>query len=427
MTLRRTLSGVLLSGLLAGASSACGTTLDSLGTDHGASGGNAGTSGSGGMPALLGPVTGPSSYPNTFRTLLNKSDSEITNKVKAGFDQLFHGSATDQPIYYEMGDDRALIYDVLHDDVRSEGIGLAMLITVELDKKEEFDRLWNYAKATLEQTSGPAQGYFTSFCDEGKQGPACFDPYGMQQFALALLFAHGRWHSSASAPYASDASTLLDLLQNKEQLNGGVVDGIGSAFDPTTRLVREEPTAAAAGYTRSALEMPASYALWAQATGNGFWSDAANAAREHLLAAADPTTGFAPMRSYFDGTPVPNSPGFTAQAYRTHLNLAMDALWGSPSADQTALADRVLAFFSMQGLDKYGGTFTLDGTPLDNNRAQALVAANGALAVAASRSSRADFVNAVWTQAIPSGDNRYYDGLFYLMSLLALSGQLRVY
>jgi len=175
------------------------------------------------------------------------------------------------------------------------------------------------------------------------------------------------------------------------------------------------------------LEMPASYALWAQATGNSFWSDAASAARTHILAAADATTGFAPMRSYFDGTPVPDSPGFTAQAYRTHLNLAMDALWGSPSADQIALADRMLAFFTKQGLDKYGGTFALDGTPIDTNRAQALVAANGALAVASSRANRADFVNAVWTQAIPSGDNRYYDGLFYLMSLLTLSGQLRVY
>jgi oligosaccharide reducing-end xylanase len=251
---------------------------------------------------------------------------------------------------------------------------------------------------------------------------------------LALIFAHNRWQSSGAHPYASDALSLLDVLQNKERDNGGVVEGIGSAFDATTHLVREEPILTAAGYTRSALEMPASYELWAQATGNAFWRDAALAARTHLAAAADDTTGLWPIRSYFDGSPVPDSPEplFTGQAYRTHLNLAIDALWGTAGAGETDVADRVLRFFaveaaSAQGFDKYGRTFTLDGTAIDTSPSEALIAVNGALAVASSRADRFAFVDAVWAQPIPSGDNRYYDGLLYLMSLLVLSGELRVY
>ncbi|HET7542853.1 MAG TPA: hypothetical protein VFK05_23435 [Polyangiaceae bacterium] len=58
-----------------------------------------------------------------------------------------------------------------------------------------------------------------------------------------------------------------------------------------------------------------------------------------------------------------------------------------------------------------------------------MVSVNGALAVAvpASNAHRTAFVQAVWDQRIPMGQNRYYEGLLYLMSLLILSGQLQVY
>jgi len=417
MTLRRVLGGVLLGTVLVSTLVGCGSTLDSLGTDDE-------------LPTTLSPVTKPASYPNTFRTLAGKSESEISSKIDDAFNQLF-GDVPDQAIYLPRGDDLAAIYDVFHVTARTEGMGLGMLIAVELDKQEVFDRLWTYAKSMQREASGPAQGYFNSFCGEGPQndrGTPCFDIYGMQQFVLALIFANNRWQSTAAQPYASDALALLDVLQNKELESAAAMSNIVSAFDPTTHLVREEPVRAAAGYTRSSLEMPAAYELWGQATGNAFWSEAADAARTHLVAAADATTGLWPIRSYFDGSPVPDLPvpAFTGQAYRTHLNLAIDALWGTAGADETDVADRVLGFFAAQP-DKHGGTFTLDGAPIDGNPSQALIAVNGALAVASSRADRLAFVNAVWAQAIPSNETRYYDGLLYLMSLLTLSGQLRVY
>jgi oligosaccharide reducing-end xylanase len=396
----------------------CGGTLDSLGADPSAN------ADSGATPQPLQALSGPSGYRNAFAELLGKSDADINAKLDSAFAALFHGDPATQAIYFSVGTNQAYVEDVLHGDVRSEGSGVLMLIAVELDKQDEFDRLWAYAKTTLEVQSGPAEGYFNSFCDDATP---CIDPYGMEQFVTALLFANDRWGNGGAVPYAKDASTLLDLLQNKERENGGASSGTTSAFDEATSLVREQPTVATAGYTRSALEIPAMYELWAEASGNAFWSAAASAARAHLVASADPITGLWPMRSYFDGSPVPNFDTYSPQAYRTPINLALDALWGTGTPDGTAIANRLLAFFTSQGLANYGTTFTLDGATLDPSREQGLVAVNGALAVAATAANRADFVNAVWAMPIPTGEARYYDGILYLLSLLVLSGECHVY
>lgn len=415
-------------GLLVG----CSGTLDSLGGASLDAGSNAGSSGDPGMShagssgALMAPLplTAPATYPSAFRDLLGKTDAEVRNKVNAAFTQLFHGDPDTQAIYVPVGADQAYIHDVYHDDIRSEGIAVCMLVSVELDKREEFDRLWTYAQAKLEQTTGPSSGYFKSTCDDTTQ---CLDPYGMQQFVTALLFAHGRWGSSPATPYGSQALSLLALLKDKEADNGGVVNNVTSVFDTSTALVREQPTVASAGYTRSSIQMPGAYELWAQASGDPFWSRAAAAGRAILIASSHPSTGLWPQRSYFDGSPVNGFDAFRSQAFRSQLNLALDAAWGNGSTAQVAVADRLLGFFTKQGLNTYGSAFSIDGTVLDSAREAALVSANGALAGAATAANRSAFVNAVWLQPIPSGTIRYYDGIIYLMSVLVLSGQFRIY
>lgn len=426
MTFRRALRSVLFGAGLAGALGGCsGSSLDSLGRDADAR-----------VPSALQPVSHSKGYVNVFGEVLGKSDKDITAKLESAFQQLFHGSL-EQSIFRvdQDGPGKSSIVDVLHDDVRAEGIGLAMLITVELNKKQEFDELWLFTKYAAHKklfvTSGPAAGYFESNCGEDMV-VLCYDVYGMQHFALALMFAHARWGSTADMPYEKDALELLDVLKNKEAENGGVVNGIGSAFSAEEFLVREDPMLADAGFTtRSSLQMPAAYWYWGKATGMPFWSSVEKASRTLLVNAADPTTGLWPMRSYFDGTPVTGSPGFTQQAYRTQLNLALDALWGSATRDQTELAGRLATFFGSsksQGNDSYGSTFDTDGTVRDASPARALISVNGTLAVSAPSSIYGNaLAQAVWDQPIPSGENRYYEGLMYLMSVLILSGKMQVY
>jgi oligosaccharide reducing-end xylanase len=52
-------------------------------------------------------------------------------------------------------------------------------------------------------------------------------------------------------------------------------------------------------------------------------------------------------------------------------------------------------------------------------------AAVGSLAAPESPTSKA-FVDALWNMPVPSGEQRYYDGMLYLMSLMHASGNFRI-
>lgn len=414
----RAASRVFVSCALCATLGACGTTVDSLGHD--------GASGAG---PELAPLTGPSTYPNAFRDVLGKSDAEIQAKLAQAFERLFHGDPALEAIYYPVGADQAYIRDTLHDDIRTEGIGWAMLIAVELDRRVEFDRLWRYARAALEYVTGPRRGYFASSCD-GASGPvACVDPFGHQQFVMALLFAHGRWGSATGAiDYGAAVRELIAVMREKEAENGGVVDGVTNLFDAGTKLVFDVPDVSASGVTRPSIEMPAYYELWAQATGDAFWRDAAASARAHLRMSAHPATGLWPVRARFDGTPLPGWDAFLDEAYRVQLNLVLDQIWTGGETWQLEASDRLLAFFSGQGIDAYGKSYTLDGsTCLDCSREPSLIAVNGSTALFARVPDRALYIDAVWTLEPPSALPRYYAGLLHLLSLLVLSGEFRVY
>src|SRR5690348_4594366 len=75
------------------------------------------------------------------------SKADCEKKIDAAFAQLFHGDPATQAIYYPAGSNTngplAYLTDIGHNDVRTEGLSYGMIIAVELDKKEEFNALWN--------------------------------------------------------------------------------------------------------------------------------------------------------------------------------------------------------------------------------------------------------------------------------------------
>jgi oligosaccharide reducing-end xylanase len=406
--------------------SACGSTLDSIGCgerNHGFDGGD--FEGSLG----LGPLSGPAAYPNAFRDLLGKNDSDIAAKIASTFAQLFHGNPSNEAIFVPTGTDQAYILDVLHDEIRSEGIGLGMLISVQLDKRDEFDRLWRYARSVQVQ-SGPGQGYFPSYCDDGRDNDiSCYDPYGLQQIATALLLARGRWRGvPGSIDYGQAASLLLDVIRNKEAYNCGAANVITPAFDSKSKLPYGMPIQASANISRPSIVMPAYYALWHQATGDEFWSQAADAARTYWRASAHPTTGLVPQRAAFDGTATAGFENFTSEGERTFFNMALDRVWSGGQPWLIDESNRVLRFFSGEGISNYGQSYSLDGkNEINSIHDIALVAANGTLALISTNDDRNAFVDAVWDLPVPGGQPRYYTGIQLLLSLLILSGQMRVY
>ncbi len=413
---------VLLAGVLL-VFAACRSTLDSLGCKEV----NFNLDASGApSPLRLASLVGPASYPNAFRDLLGKSETEIADRVNRAYEQLFRGDPETESIFVADGPERAIIRDVYHDQVRTEGLGLGLLISVSLDKRDDFDRIWRYSKS-IQVTTGLAQGYFPSYCGEASE--SCFDPFGMQQMVTALLLARGRWQASpGDIDYEFEAASLLDVVRNKGLYNCGFADEVTALFDAQDKLPYDMPIPASLGKSRPSIVMPGYYDLWYQATGDRFWSQAAEAARAHLQASAHPTTGLVPWRATFDGTPVPGSDVFNSECLRTFLNMAIDGIWSGRTSWLVAHSNRVLQFFNSKGMDTYGHMYTLDGAPLQSFHDRALVAANGALAVIATSELQRDFVNAAWNLGMPStGSSRYYSGLMHMLSLLILSGQLRVY
>jgi oligosaccharide reducing-end xylanase len=421
---RGRLAAVVLAVAGAFAIAGCHETTDSLGY-QGADGG-----------LTLHPLHGPATYPNVLVDVLGMSESTVSGAVTNAFNTLFHGDPTKYAIYSTVGTDQAMIVDTLHgNDVRTEGMGLGMLICVELMKRDEFDRLWRYSKANLQIQSGPNKGYFQSDCDGTAGNIPCLDPYGMEEYVMALIFAHDQWGGMLQdIDYGADALALLDVMRHKEDQNGGIVYGdagsvgVTNVFDQTTALAYDIPDTSAAGNTRPAIPKPAYYDLWAQAIADPFWTRAAGAARAYWQRAANPTTGFLPTRATFDGFPVPGSSTYEPSAYRAQVNMAFDWVWsgGSASAWEVKEANTLLAFLSSQGINTYGKIYTLGGQVVDSTRDMGAIAINGMTAMVSSAPDRAAYMQATWNNQSPMGDGRYFVGLFELVSLMVLGGMMHV-
>ncbi len=95
------------------------------------------------------------------------SRAEVAARIEAAFQQLFHGDSATQAVYYAAGANRngplAYLTDINNRDVRSEGMSYGMMIAVQLDKKAEFDALWNWSKTYMyhDDPAHPSYGFFS--------------------------------------------------------------------------------------------------------------------------------------------------------------------------------------------------------------------------------------------------------------------------
>ena len=97
-------------------------------------------------PALrAGSTSGTQPARNLFAELLGKSEAELDAKINAAWGHFFQGELENQRLYYPVGPDLAYIADVGSNDVRSEGMSYGMMLAVQLNKRDEFNRLWRWA------------------------------------------------------------------------------------------------------------------------------------------------------------------------------------------------------------------------------------------------------------------------------------------
>lgn len=384
-------------------------------------------------------------YPNLFLHA-GHSQKDISAKIQAAFQQLFHGDPETQTVYYAAGQNEngplAYLSDINNRDVRSEGMSYGMMIAVQMDKKAEFDALWNWSKTYMYQSSPthPSYGYFSwSLKLDGTPNSESPAPDGEEYWAMALYFAAGRWGNGKGIyDYRAEADRLLDNMKNRKIIDGTTKRGAetgGPEFHPEHKMVRFTPNLRRPDHTDPSYHLPAFYELWARwgpAADRAFWAEAAKVSRDYLQKATHPVTALAPNYANYDGTPVPGFGGqngnFGPDAWRTAANWAVDWSWWAADPRERELSDKIQTFFESQGIDAYVNRYTLDGKPLGGSHSTALVAANAVASLAATdRERAAKFVEALWKAEIPSGRYRYYDGMWYLMGLLHVSGEFRVW
>jgi endo-1,4-beta-D-glucanase Y len=383
-------------------------------------------------------------YRNLFREWRPGLDeAAVDARLQLYWQSLFEGDEESR-VYYpgaaNADGPTGYILDVGNEDVRSEGLSYGMMIAVQMDRRDVFDALWNWAYSHMRYASGPREGYFRWQCTRtGCPRDAVPASDGEEYFATALFFAAHRWGNREGVyDYESQANAILEAMLHKEEMNGGVVDGVTNMFDHDARQVVFVASGRFAEFTDPSYHLPAFYELWARwARGwNGrrdedraFWREAAQVSRSFFDRAAHPETGLTPDYAEYDGTPRVRQghEDFRFDAHRTAVNWAVDQAWWGRDPNAIERTDRLQAFFEREGMDRYVNQYRIDGTPLSSERSTGLIASNGAASLAASHSRRHLFVAALWALDPPRGRWRYYNGLIQFMAMLHASGRFRAW
>ena len=376
-------------------------------------------------PASVGAVS-TGKYRNLFKEL-GYSDAEIDKKVESAWQKFFYGT-DEERIYYPVGDDMAYIYTADTDDVRSEGMSYGMMICVQMDKQEEFNRLWKWAKTYMQHTSGEFKGYFAwQMNTNGTKKDNTPAADGEEYFATSLLFASARWGNGEGIyNYNKEAQEILTTMLHQADDGQGV-----NMFNKEHKMPVFCPIGNAATYSDPSYHLPAFYEVWAREAeqDKDFWSEAAEASRQHFKDATNEKTGLGPDYSEYSGAAKNdgNHGDFRFDAWRIAANIACDYAWWAQDSWATTHANRIQSFFYDQGVDSYGNQWSLDGKNLGPDHSPGLVAMNATASLASSDKKSWSFLEDLWNISPTTGKYRYYDGCLYMMGLLHCSGKFRAY
>ena len=416
--------------------------------------------------------------------------AETRAKIEKAFQQLFHGDGQEERVYFETGANAdgtlAYITDWANNDVRTEGMSYGMMIAVQLDKKREFDALWNWAHTYMLITdpNNPSVGYFAwSMSTDGTPRSTGAAPDGEEYFVMSLYFAAHRWGNGEGIyDYQAQADRILRTMRHHPVLTatspfrihpgdppfvfpghpwpspnntarqqaaaasgappappffffprGPRPETMGPMVDESHFMIRFVPSVDLA-FTDASYHLPAFYELWARwgpIEDRAFWAKAADVSRDMFSKVTGPETGLTPDRNYFDETQIIGRDGaatpFSYDSWRSVSNWSVDYSWWRKDSQEAVLSDRIQKFLDGQGINAFVDRYTLDGKPLSTRHSTGMVAttAVGSLAATPGPVSQA-FVEQLWNTPVPSGTQRYYDGMLYLMSMLHCSGNFRI-
>ncbi|MCQ2520697.1 MAG: glycosyl hydrolase family 8 [Lachnospiraceae bacterium] len=371
-------------------------------------------------------------YTNFF-TKFGISEERVL-KILEGIAQVyFYG---DDKVFFPVDDNMGYIMDTGNYDARTEGMSYGMMICVQLDMKEEFDRIWKWSKTYMYMAEGKNEGYFAWSCKpdgtKNAYGPA---PDGEEYYAMALLFASHRWGDGEGIyNYSKEAKDILHAMIHKGS-NGR--EG-RPMFNNENHQILFVP---GSDYTDPSYHLPHFYTLfakWAYEEDREFFKEAADVSRKFLVKACHPNTGFSAEYSEFDGSPMSRPLGWTtdrhdwfySDAYRTIANISLDYIWnGIDEGQLAACANMQKALIDDYRNDSFG-IYEIDGEKVEEKALHPIgilaTVAESALVTGVTELSE-EWVKGFFSTPLRKGNRRYYDNCLYFFAYLALSGNYRIY
>lgn len=361
------------------------------------------------------------------------SQEQIDKRLKEVVDSFFYG---EDKVYFPVGDDMAYICDTGNNDARTEGMSYGMMYCVQLDMKEEFDRLWKWAKTNMWMKEGFHEGYFAWSCaTDGRKNADSPAPDGEEFFAMALFFAAHRWGNGEGIfNYEKEAKDILSACIHKGE-NGRIGVPIWNRDNHQILFVP------GIDFTDPSYHLPHFYelfALWAYEEDREFFKIAAEVSREYLKAACHEKTGMCAEYAEFDGKPFSrNLPWshdrhdwFYSDSYRTAANIGLDYEWFGIDNGLRKIADNIQEFFKEDAKNNTYATYEIDGTKLDQPALHpvglAATLAQASLA-ATNEANVKEWTLRFFNMDMRKGVRRYYDNCLYLFAFLALSGNYRMW
>ena len=380
-------------------------------------------------------------YRNLF-SLIGKEDQEVKDRLDQIFETFFYGSEEER-IYHPAGEDMGYLEDTGNHDARTEGMSYGMMICVQMDKKEEFDRIWKWACTYMWMEEGESEGYFAWSCGlDGTRNANGAAPDGEEFFAMALFFASHRWGDGEGIYcYSGQARKILRACIHKGE-NGR------PGYPMWNHENRQILFVPGIDFTDPSYHLPHFYelfALWADEEDRPFFKEAAKVSRGYLAKACHEKTGMSAEYAEFDGQPMSRPLPWTtdrhdwffSDAYRTVANIGLDYEWFGIDEGQYDAPEKLLRFLDARWDEDPFEIYEVDGTSLHKpalhpvglqvTTTQGILSVLGRTKDEESIRIAKKWLEEFFRMPLREGNRRYYDNCLYFFAFLALSGNYRIW
>ncbi len=365
-------------------------------------------------------------YPN-YLAEAGISDREAAEKVSRAFETIFFDP--EENFCHHTDEDAWCMVDTGNIDARTEGMSYGMMMCVQMDRKDIFDKLWTFSERYMLLKDGPNAGYFRwSVHIDGSSnsdGPA---PDGEEYFAMALFMAAARWgDGEGSFNYTARAREILRHAVHQHEMN----EGGQPMWEPENGYIRFVPGMKISDPSYHLPHFYELFALKADEEDRPFWKYAAEQSRKYIALSADPVTGLSPEYADYEGKTVLlfRKPWvYYSDAYRVAENIALDCLWFGENEILAEIETHIQDFFGTQDMNDLRA-YELDGKPQSEPAMHptAIRAVLGAASIASHSENRLRFLKEFAELPMRKGVRRYYDNCLYFFCLLMLTGNYKIY